>query len=59
MERERGSRDAECIADGACCHPLVSSPHQESEDVETRFLGKGRENADGVFIFYISNIMEI
>ena len=41
MERERGTRQPEPVADLADGHAPVSGLHKQAEDIEARFLSEG------------------
>ena len=48
MERERGTRDAQLVADLTGRIAFGAALDQQAKDGETRFLGQGRKGADYV-----------
>jgi len=59
MERKRGRRDAELLADCACGKARGASLDQPAKDRQARLLRQGGEGLHGLLRFHISRIMEM
>src|SRR6185369_1140160 len=59
VERKRGWRKVELLADGARGHASRSRLHQQAEDRKARTLGQGAEGLNRLLHFHVSRIMEM
>src|SRR5688572_10164236 len=58
VERQRGGRQFELLADGPGRAPFGSSRDEQAENLEPRLVGEGRERVDDLCGFHISRIVE-
>jgi hypothetical protein len=59
MERKRGRRNPELLADCPCRKARRARPDQPAKDREARLLREGGEGLHGLLRFHISRIMEM
>src|SRR5688572_4682004 len=59
MERQRGGRQLESLADGAGGHAPGAGLDQQAKDRKAGFLRQRREGLDGLLRFHVSRIVEM
>jgi len=58
VERQRRRREREPLADLSRSKPLRSGLHEQSENIEPRFLAQRNKGGNGCLLFHISNMVE-